>query len=1014
MVTSYLEFLSGSLQGKTVPVATFPFSIGRAPDCRLRFDPHADSQASAHHCQIECTDGRFYIVDLSSTNGTLVNEAKVTRQVLGAGDVITFGRGGPAARFGITPAAPPPAPPPPVPSRPVPQQNREPRSLSSAQVTVTVTWHGQTTKKLFSAHAVRIGRHPTNDITFDQTHDTIVSANHAKIAYLDGEWKLHDLESTNGTWKKSAGAAERITVSRLRSGDTFELGQGGPLLEVQFPTAQAAPRTDAAGDPATVFLGPQGVQATAEREQVQQGVVPLTGEMIIGRHASCTVMLGDPQVSHRHARLFRSANDYVLEDLGSRNGTFVNGRRIGRALLQAGDTILIGGRKLQFQPSHLVVFDFAGGQGLECFALTRIAGTRRLLDEISLSIKVGEFVAILGPSGGGKSTLMKALNGYRAADSGSVHVVGTDLYGSGQAVRSFIGYVPQDDAVHSHLTVQDTIDYAARLRLPPDFSRQERKERVERVLSDLELLDHRKKYVYQLSGGQRKRVSIGVELLTDPRVLFLDEPTSGLDPGMEYNLMRIGREIACMGRTVILTTHAMTNIALCDKLIFLIQGKLAYFGPPPLALDHFQVDRYESLFEVYKQKQPQEWKDHYRTSALCAKTLPDYAVNQSRQAPAGAKRLGPKATTLADTLRQGGILLSRYAVLTVADPWNVASLLLLSPFVIGVAFLAVTQVQFSLLMLSVASYWLACQNASKEVVKELTIYKRERMVNLGILPYLASKLVLLTVLAAGQAAVLFFTVVWLRGYTHWPLQRMYEVLFLTAFSGVTAGLLISVAVRTMDQAQTAVPILLICQVVLSGAFQGDTKPTGVLAGIHSGVSTYWSYDQLKRIAAGPVGRTRDEIDVEVKRLEARQDELKERSDRVEEERKETQRKLDEENKTIRSRLDEKAEESSDPREIREAQRRADEKMQSLRKSMDKVDDFQKQMTNHRDRMKEIADERKDVGEELKKQYKEKITALWFNHLGADKLDLICLSVIALLTVLACVATLRMQDFRELE
>jgi ABC-type multidrug transport system ATPase subunit/pSer/pThr/pTyr-binding forkhead associated (FHA) protein len=1001
-----LEILSGARKGQKYSLTTWPYLVGRSPDAALQLHPDLDDQASTRHAHIELQSGQYWLVDLNSSNGTFVNGQRVSRCVVKGGDIITFGKGGPVARFGVLdiPASVASSTPTVVSSPPTPAA--VPRSVtptavghsatpalvpgntgtdsSRPPVTLTVTASGHTRTFKFAGELIRIGRHPTNDVTFDPVAETAVSANHAKLAYMAGAWTLLDLDSRNGVWiRHSAQDVRKVSRLVLRGGEEFELGRGGPLVHFEVPHRQQHVTPRAA--PLTVVLAEEGSLSIANREQRPSLTVPLAPPMAIGRDPSCAVPIMDPQVSQRHAVLRATGGIYTLEDLDSRNGTYLNGKRIRQVQLSHGDVFVIGGRRLLFSPPNLVLHDFTHAPGLECFGLQRIAGDRHLLDDIWLTIGTGEFAAILGPSGGGKSTLMKALNGYRPADRGTVQVVSSDLYANAQAARSFIGYVPQDDAVHGHLTVRSTLQYVAKLRLPPDFGRAEREARVDQVLSELELLDHQKKYVYQLSGGQRKRVSIGVELLTDPKVLFLDEPTSGLDPGMEYNMMRIGRELACMGRTVIVTTHAMTNIELCDKLIFLVQGKLAYFGPPRGALNHFGVDRYESLFEVYKDKKPQEWKDLYRGTQECRTLLPNYANQQQPPAPATAAPTPVKRAGMWDLVHQTVILFERYCALTFADPWNLFMLLVFSPGVIGLGFLGLNESWAQLLMLSLACYWLACQNSSKEVVKELIIYKRERMVNLALVPYIFSKLFLLAMIAGVQSLFLLMMVIQLRGHSDWDVAQMYYVLFWTALGGVAVGLLISSGARTMDQAQTAVPILLICQVIFSGAFQAQDASVNFPEAIVTDVmSSYWSFDELKRVVARSSNvKTRNVVQADIDRATEKDDQLKAK-----------QEELNRRRKDVEKRMDELSGEQPNP-DVVQRQRQAQKELVDIAKDLDGV-----------------ARDRDAQGQELKNLTKDKYTALWFNHRGG-KYNLEWVQMLTFVSLFLSLVVLKGHDYREI-
>ena len=214
-----------------------------------------------------------------------------------------------------------------------------------------------------------------------------------------------------------------------------------------------------------------------------------------------------------------------------------------------------------------------------------------------LSIQPNEFVGLLGPSGAGKSTLMDSLNGMRPASSGQVLVNNLDLYQHLESLKQSIGYVPQDDIIHRELTVYSTLYYVARLRLSRDISTKEINQIVGEVMDVTGLSERRDVPISQLSGGQRKRVSIAVELITKPSVIFLDEPTSGLDPATEEKVMKLFRQIAESGRTVILTTHAMENVKLFDKLVLLMRGKLVFYGKPDEALAHVGAESFKELYD---------------------------------------------------------------------------------------------------------------------------------------------------------------------------------------------------------------------------------------------------------------------------------------------------------------------------------------------------------------------------------------------------------------------------------
>src|SRR6059058_395077 len=264
----------------------------------------------------------------------------------------------------------------------------------------------------------------------------------------------------------------------------------------------------------------------------------------------------------------------------------------------------------------VAVYDTRSKTRIDCINITKIVknrsggGSIKLLDDIGLTIQPNEFVGLLGPSGAGKSTLMDALNGMRPASSGFVLINNLDLYRHLDSLKQSIGYVPQDDIIHRELTVYRTLYYVARLRLSRDVSGREIDQIVNEVMDVTGLSERRDVPVAQLSGGQRKRVSIAVELITKPSVIFLDEPTSGLDPATEEKIMRLFRQIAESGRTVILTTHAMENVRLFDKIIVLMRGRLVFFGKPEDALAHLGAANFKELFDKLEAPVDERIKRH--------------------------------------------------------------------------------------------------------------------------------------------------------------------------------------------------------------------------------------------------------------------------------------------------------------------------------------------------------------------------------------------------------------------
>ncbi|ADW16609.1 FHA modulated ABC efflux pump with fused ATPase and integral membrane subunits [Desulfobulbus propionicus DSM 2032] len=399
-----------------------------------------------------------------------------------------------------------------------------------------------------------------------------VSRRHACLSRTgETDYQLHDLQSTNGVFVNG----ERIKGSRfLRDGDLIGLGTALPHLRFQYHSIR---------EPHHLILPPQA-------------------QWLIGRAPHCDLSLPfEPTVSSHHATLSSQDGTLRIADAHSLNGTWVNGSNRFKAFLAPDDTVVIGSTHFQFrlrEDGSLSVLQREYGQSvkLECVGLHRTApranGTARmLLNDITLSIEPGEFVGILGPSGAGKTTLLTALNGFSRPDRGWVLCNETPMDSASALFRNTIGYVPQDDILHRELSVQASLEYVARLRLSPDLSPRQRAEIIDNTIETLGLHPVRHLPIDQLSGGQRKRVSIGAELLVRPSLLFLDEPTSGLDPSTEDRLMHHFRDMADHGTTVIITTHLLDNLDLLDKVVILAQGRVVFFGAPSEALTFFGTEQ---------------------------------------------------------------------------------------------------------------------------------------------------------------------------------------------------------------------------------------------------------------------------------------------------------------------------------------------------------------------------------------------------------------------------------------
>ncbi len=460
-----------------------------------------------------------------------------------------------------------------------------------------------------------------------------------------------------------------------------------------------------------------------------------------------------------------------------------------------------------------------------------------LLKDISLSINPGEFVAIAGVSGAGKSTLLNALNGFYPASQGYVLVNGIDYYKNFNAYRTQIGYIPQQDIVHRELTVEEAIDYAAQLRMLPNTTKTERKIRVNQVINDLELTEQRKIPIHSLSGGQVKRVSIGVELLIKPCLFFLDEATSGLDPGTEAELMLLLRELAHRGQTILLITHATENLTLCDRIIFMAkEGNLAYFGSPENAASYFQVEKFNQIYrKLEREKSPEYWRECY----LRSPEYQEYVVDRqkkfaSTQLPLKQKRkhrLLPKSPVKSISSWQQFLVLSRrnLAILK-RDRASLMLMLAVAPILGFLDFFAWQKSLFDpqsgdprlaitmLFTTGLIAVMVGCLTTIREIVKEEDIYRRERMIGLQIIPYILAKVWIGILLALYQSAIFLGFKLIAMDIPRTPeiIIGVYITLVLATITGMIMGLLGSAIAPNQNVASLIAILFLVPQIIFGG------------------------------------------------------------------------------------------------------------------------------------------------------------------------------------------------------
>ncbi len=703
-------------------------------------------------------------------------------------------------------------------------------ALGIPSLEITDNTNGSSKTYPLASETVNIGRDATNTIVID---DPIISDHHLQIVRQDNQWLLihphpERQQTDNGLlYRGRKIRGDKSFRKTLTRGDVFRIDdEHGTLVTLTY--------NDGSGTPQVMLPSMQPIHLQ-------------TAPISIGREQDNDVVLNHPQVSAHHARFTREEGTYRLTDLNSTNHTYVNGLSVTSLLLKADDEIRIGPFKLIYTGTELTQYDESESIRIDALDLNKVGSNKTvLLNNISLSIPPRSFVALVGSSGTGKSTLMDALNGLRPAQQGSVYYNGQDYYHHLAAFRAQLGYVPQDDIIHRDLTVGRALYYAAKLRLPADFTQAQIEQRIDEVLEDVEMTHRRGMLIKKLSGGQRKRISIALELLANPSLFFLDEPTSGLDPGLDRKMMILLRKLADKGHTIILVTHATSNINVCDAICFLGHGgRVVYYGPAEEAKTYFQQPDFAEIYNLLEPTDehptvPADAEERFEQSPAYQKYIEGPLSQRPIQTTQELRsRAQSSKTKRGNPWKQFIVLSQRYIELLWNDKWNLAILLLQAPIIGVILFILIHTLnettifmppisldnqgdaQRFLFVMSFAAIMFGSINAAREIVKEIHIYRRERTVNLGIMPYLLSKIVVLSVICLLQCAVLLFIVTLAaplhNGIVLPEVGEVYITLALTSIAGLMVGLTISALVRNNDQAMSFIPLLLLPQVIFSGS-----------------------------------------------------------------------------------------------------------------------------------------------------------------------------------------------------
>ncbi|WP_254812854.1 ABC transporter ATP-binding protein/permease [Streptomyces cavourensis] len=759
-----------------------PYTVGRDPQGDLTID---DARVSWRHATISWDGRSWSIEDHGSTNGTYVQGQRVQRTELGPGSAVHLGNATDGPRLNL---------------------------IASAGA------HGGQQAPAHQAPA------------HQQQHAQPAAAWPGQQAPAQHQAPAHQAPPQQA-WQQQAPAPQPPYQQQAPAHHQQVPHQQGPAQPAAPAHGGTAAHGGAAGAPPVY-----GDRSPTTFHQLALGRV-----MRIGRALENELVVSDLQVSRNHAEFHATPDGrFEIRDLGSHNGTYVNGlplQKSGSALIGPNDIVGVGHSTFRLVGDRLEEFVDTGQVSFSARHLTvTVDGGKQILKDVSFGVPEKSLVAVIGPSGSGKSTLLKALTGYRPADEGDVLYDNRNLYKQFAELRQRIGLVPQDDILHKELTVAKALKYAARLRFPADTTEAERQARITEVLAELKLDIHKDKKITSLSGGQRKRVSVALELLTKPSLIFLDEPTSGLDPGMDRDVMQLLRSLADDGRTVLVVTHSVAELAICDKLLVMAPGgAVAYFGPPEEALNFFGYSSWADVFSAFENYRDYDWAGRWRGSQhyqMYAADI-DSVAAQSVHMPPPQQMRPPKPQSWGTQL---WTLVRRYTSVIASDK-AFLGLMVALPAVIGVL-AAVIPADFGLapptpptpfngkagmilLILAVGICLAGSASSVRELIKERVIYERERATGLSRSAYLTSKVIVLGVITAFQSVILCGICFAVRelpeeGLFMPPAVEICISIVALGFTSMMFGLMISAMVKTSEMTMPLLVMFAIVQLVFTG------------------------------------------------------------------------------------------------------------------------------------------------------------------------------------------------------
>ena len=648
----------------------------------------------------------------------------------------------------------------------------------------------------FNKSIVTFGHLNNNDIIIDSM---LCSREHGRFMCSKGNWYIEDHEaygkrSTNGLIFNGSSLVKKQLLDGdiIRIGDRIESREDGVLIVVSFENS----------------VNKWHSLDISNRNEIK-----------IGRDQDSDIKLISTTVSRHHATIKRIKGKFIIFDSMSTNGVYVNDKLVtGKMELMNNDIIIISNTKLLFGKDRIYYCSFKNGMSVDAHNIvyTMTDGTLAI-NNVSLSINPGDMVAFVGCSGAGKSTLLNILSGYIKPQKGNVYINGVDIYNHFDEINNSIGYVPQSNVLYDNLTVKQSLEYSAKMRLSKDTSSSEVTKIVNRVLNEVSLNHREHHLVRNLSGGEKKRLSMAMELIPDPSLIFMDEPTSGLDPGTEIQIIELLTKISNSGKTIIMVTHDKDSFKFFDKIVFLGKGgNLCYYGSYSDACSFFNVSEInDKLYNNELRTEPMKWRNRY-----------EQTITRSQH---GVQRKNNGFKRKESGIHQLPILFRRCFRLLINDWKKPVLYFLVGPALVWLTSLLKTGNEFKqyessktiLFILTCICSWIGMFNSIQEIVGEKDMVKREYMTGLSLNSYVASKVLYFTVICFIQSVSISFVFKELiglhdTGLLFDPFLELLITCFLTVYASTATGLLISSLFDKADKATLALILAMIPQILFSG------------------------------------------------------------------------------------------------------------------------------------------------------------------------------------------------------